>query len=82
MQSGSKKQVDIARLNADLSAAGIEILSAHRAADRVRLQYSPEEIAAFGERNALRKAITSSLAICRFFSLVEVHLRNFDESRP
>ncbi len=81
MQSGSKKQVDVARLNADLSAAGIEILSAHCAADRVRLQYSPEEIAAFGEPNALRKAITSSLAIYRFFSTVELHLRNAGETR-
>ena len=81
MQSGSKKQVDVARLNADLSAAGIELLSAHCAADRVRLQYSPEEVAAFGEPHALKKAITSSLAIYRFFSLIEAHLRKSDKSR-
>ena len=54
MQSGSKKQIDIARLKADLAAASVELLSAHCAADRVRLQYSPQDIVAFGERHGLQ----------------------------
>ena len=48
MQSGSGKKIDVARLKADVAAAAVEILSAHCAADRVRLQYSPEDIVAFG----------------------------------
>ena len=70
MPAGSKKEVDIARLRADLSAAAVELLSAHCAADRVRLQYSPQDIAAFGERRALQRAITSAEALHRFFSQV------------
>ena len=48
--NGTKKQIDIARLKADLAAAAVEMLSAHCAADRVRLQYSPQDIVAFAER--------------------------------
>jgi len=75
MPSGSRKQIDVTRLKADLAAAGVEILSAHCAADRIRLNYSPEDIAAFGERRTLKNAITSSHALYRFFSQIESHLR-------
>jgi len=79
MQSG-KKRVQIARLQADLAAAGVEVLSAHVATDRVRLQYSPQDIVAFGERSTLTKAITSSEALYRFFSQIEAHLKHRDDS--
>jgi len=78
MQSGSKKQIDIARLRADLAAAGVEVLSAHCATDRVRLQYSPQDIVMFGERNALKKAIASSEALYRFFSQIEAQMNRKD----
>jgi len=80
MQSGSRKQVDVARLKAEVTAAGVEILSAHCAADRVRLHYSPEDIIAFSERSTLKRAITSSQALYRFFSLIEVQLKRTEDS--
>lgn len=79
MQSGSRKQIDVTRLKADLAAAGVEILSAHCAADRIRLQYSPEDIVAFGERNTLRKAITSSHALYRFYAMLETQLQHAED---
>jgi hypothetical protein len=80
MQSGSKKRVDVPRLKADVTAAGVEILSAHCAADRIRLQYSPEDVVTFGERTALKKAIASSQAIYRYFALIELQLKRTDDS--
>ncbi len=74
MQSGSKKQVDVVRLKADLAAASVELLSAHCAADRVRLQYSPQDVVSFGDRKTLKRAITSSEALCRFFTQIARHL--------
>jgi len=71
MVSGSKKQIDIARLKADLAAASVELLSAHCAADRVRLQYSPQDIVAFGERRMLQRAVASAEALHSFFSQVQ-----------
>jgi len=75
MPLGSRKQIDVTRLKADVAAAGVEILSAHCAADRVRLNYSPEDIATFGERRTLKNAITSSHALYLFFSQIEIQLR-------
>lgn len=74
MESGSKKQIDVIRLKADMAAASVELLSAHCAADRIRLQYSPRDVASFTDRNALKRAITSSEAIYRFFSEVAAHI--------
>ena len=81
MQSGSKKQVDAARLQADVAAASVEILSAHCATDRVRLQYSPQDIVAFAERSTLKKAHASAEALYRFFSHIEAHIRQDEKSR-
>lgn len=80
MPFGSKKQIDVARLKADLAAASIELLSAHCATDRVRLQYSPQDIVTFGERTSLKKAITSASALCRFFSQIEAYLKYEEEA--
>jgi hypothetical protein len=81
MQSEGKP-VDVARLKADLAAASVELLSAHCATDRVRLQYSLEDIAAFGERTILVKAFTSAEALCRFFSQLEAQMRLKNGSPP
>ena len=81
MQSGSKKQFDVARLNADVCAASVELLSAHCAADRIRLQYSIEDIVAFGERKALKRAVTSVEALHRFFSQIEARLTATEDAK-
>ncbi|HUO24491.1 MAG TPA: hypothetical protein VMU61_02420 [Candidatus Aquilonibacter sp.] len=65
------KQAGIARLISDLRAAKVELLSAQCAADRLRLQYSLQEIVSFGERQTLKGAIASAAALCRFFSSIE-----------
>jgi hypothetical protein len=83
MQFGSDKNVDVARLKADLATAAVELLSAHCAADRVRLQYSPHDIVSFGERAALKRAISSAEALHRFFSQIEAQINGLErkESR-
>jgi hypothetical protein len=81
MVPGDKKEINIARLKADLAAAGVELLSAHCAADRVRLQYSPQDIVAFGERHTLQRAISSAHALYRFFSQIEAQLVRQDSNR-
>jgi hypothetical protein len=82
MAPGGRKQVDVARLKADLTAASVELLSAHCAADRVRLQYSLKDIVAFGERHSLQRAITSAEALYRFFSQIEAHIHRQEDANP
>jgi hypothetical protein len=79
MQSGSKNPADIARLKADLTAARIELLSAHCATDRIRLRYSIHDLVHFGERNDLKKAISSASSVCRFFAQLEAHIQHREE---
>jgi hypothetical protein len=80
MQSGSKKQIDVSRLRADLAAAGVEVLSAHCATDRVRLQYSVHDLVAFGERSTIKRAATSADALYRFFTQIEEQMKRHQES--
>lgn len=78
MEYGAKKQIDIARLKADLAAASVELLSAHCAADRVRLQYSPQDIVTFADRRGLRRAIASAEALHSFFSQLGAQIDHED----
>jgi hypothetical protein len=80
MVSAVKKPVDVSRLMADLSAVKVELLSAQCAADRIRLQYSPQDVAAFGDRQALKRAIASAEALHRFFSQIQIHIRDEEDA--
>ena len=82
MAPGARKQVDVARLKADLAAAEVELLSAHCAIDRIRLKYSPQDIVAFGERPSLQRAIASAEALYRFFSQIEAHIHSQEDANP
>jgi hypothetical protein len=77
-----RKAIDVARLKADLTAASVELLSAHCAADRVRLQYSPQDIVAFAERQALKRAIASAEALHKLFSQIEAQIRRKEDAEP
>ena len=80
--AAAAKKIDVARLKADVAAASVELLSAHCATDRIRLQYSPQDIAAFGERHSLRRAIASAEALCRFFAQIEAHIKRQPDANP
>ena len=71
----NKKQADTVRLIADLRTAKVELLSAQCATDRLRLQYTLQDIVSFGERQTLDRAIASAGALSRFFSQVEAQIK-------
>jgi uncharacterized protein YlxW (UPF0749 family) len=68
MNPRSGKPIDAARLKADVASVGVELLSARCAVDRIRLQYSPQDIAALGDRNSLQQAIASAEVLHHLFS--------------
>ena len=80
MVSEVSKQVDRNRLMADLASAAVELLSAQCAADRIRLQYSPQDIVKFAEAQMLKRAIASAEAVHRFFSQIASHIPHEDGS--
>lgn len=73
------KQVGIARLTSDLRSVKVELLSAQCAADRLRLQYTIADIVSYGERQALKGAIASAGALCRFFASIEQQMKQAEE---
>jgi hypothetical protein len=81
MVPAAKKQIDVSRLTGDLAAAAVELLSAQCATDRVRLQYSPQDIARFGDKQTLQRAITSAEALHRFFSHISAQMKHEEGSR-
>jgi hypothetical protein len=74
-----RRQSGIARLGSDLRAAKIELLSAQCAADRLRRQYSVEDIVSFGERQVLKGAIASAAAVFRFFASLEDQMKQSEK---
>ena len=80
MAPGVKKQIDVTRLKADLAVAGVELLSAQCATDRIRLQYSMQDIAAFGEPQTLKRIIASAEALYSFFSKIGAQIKQKEEA--
>jgi len=80
MVPATKKQIDVARMKADLTAVKVELLSAQCATDRVRLQYSAQDIGAFGERETLKRMIASAAALHDFFSQIEAQIKNAEDA--
>ena len=70
----ARKRSDMARLISELRAAKVELLSAQCAADRLRLNYSLQDLVACGERQTLERAIASARALHRFFSEIEAEI--------
>jgi hypothetical protein len=75
------KRAGIARLASDLRSAKVELLSAQCAADRLRLQYSIADIVSYGEHQALKGAIASAGALCRFFASIERHMKQAEAQK-
>ena len=67
----AQKRSDMARLISDLRAAKVELLSAQCSVERLRLNYSLQDIAAFGERQTLERAIASARSLNQFFAEIE-----------
>jgi len=68
--SESDDRVAIMKMNAELQHAQLELLSAECATDRLRLRFSPENVASYGERDVLRKSVASATALKDYYSYI------------
>ena len=69
----------IEQMNKELQNAQLELLSAQCAMDRLRLRFSPEDLARNGEAEVLRKAAASAAALHDFYNGI---VRNVSDSNP
>ncbi|MGC1221358.1 MAG: hypothetical protein WA872_06195, partial [Candidatus Sulfotelmatobacter sp.] len=64
-------RLSIAQMNSELQHAQLELLSAHCATHQLRLRFSAEDLARFGQRDILRKSVQSAAALSEFYSSIE-----------
>lgn len=58
------------QMNAELRHAQLEMLSAQCATDRLRLRYSPDDLAQHAQRDILRKAWSSANALFEYYNSI------------
>jgi hypothetical protein len=70
----NEERADMTRLVSDVRAAWIELLSARCATDRLRLRYSPQQIARLADRATLNKTMDAVGVMCNYFTEVRSHI--------
>jgi len=64
-------RLSIAQMNSELQHAQLELLSAHCATHQLRLRYSADDLARFGQRDTLRKSLQAATALSEYYSSIE-----------
>ncbi len=75
-------RVAIAQLNSELRNAHLELLSAHCATHQLRLRYSMDDLARFGQRDVLRKSVQAASALSEYYASLEKTIVNQEPSAP
>jgi len=71
----AEDRVSIAQMNSELQHAQLELLSAHCATHQLRLRFSIQDIARYGERDVLRKSAETASALSEYFSSIQEEIR-------
>lgn len=64
-------RVAIVHMNSELRHAQLELLSAHCATHQLRLRFSADDLARFGQRDVLRKSVQAASALSEYYSSLE-----------
>jgi hypothetical protein len=67
-------RISIAQMNSELQHAQLELLSAHCATHQLRLRFSAEDLARFGQRDILRKSVQSAAALSEYYASIEKNI--------
>src|ERR1700733_11792137 len=64
-------RVAIVQMNSELRRAHLEMLSAHCATDQLRLRFSFDDLARFGQRDVLRKSLQAANALSEYCTSIK-----------
>lgn len=64
-------RVSIAQMNSELQHAQLELLSAHCATHQLRLRFSADDVARFGQRDILRKSLQAATALSEYYTSIQ-----------
>jgi len=63
-------RVSIAQMNSELQHAQLELLSAHCASQQLRLRFSADDLARFGQRDILHKCVQAATALSEYYASI------------
>ena len=75
LNDDSQSRIDTLKLDCDLRDAYVELLSAQFAMNRVKLRYSPEAVAASGNRFIVARSISAAESIAEYLGAVKNSIR-------
>lgn len=64
-------RVSIVHMNSELRQAHLELISAHCATHQLRLRFSTDDLARFGQRDVLRKSAQAAVALSEYYTSIE-----------
>ena len=64
-------RISILQLNSELRQANLELISAHCATHQLRLRFSADDLARFGDADILRKSVEAASALNEYYSSLE-----------
>ncbi len=67
----AEDRVSILQINSELRHAQLELISAHCATHQLRLRFTAEDIARFGQRDVLLKSVQAASALNEYYSFLE-----------
>lgn len=75
-------RVAIAQMNSELQHAQLELLSADCAAHQLRLRFTTDDLARFGQRDILRKSVRTAASLNEYYSSIEKKFADAESSTP
>ena len=76
-------RISIVHMNSELRQAQLELLSAHCATHQLRLRFSTDDLARFGQRDVLRKSVQAAAALSEYYTSIESKIPSVEaESEP
>jgi hypothetical protein len=75
-------RVAIAEMNSQLQHAQLELLSAHCATHQLRLRFSTDDVARFGQRDILRKSVQAATALSEYYTSIEKKIPSAEAAAP
>src|SRR5690348_10465207 len=76
----AEDRVAIVQMNAELRHVQLDLLAAQCATDRLRLRFSIENLARYGEKDVLRKAVSTAVALHEYYVSIKDQIPPDDAS--
>ena len=71
-------RIAIAQMNSELQHAQLELLSAHCAVHQLRLRFTSDDLARFGQRDILRKSVETAASLSDYYQSIEKKIPDVD----